>query len=164
MREDERLKLDELLRKDDVAQTTDKIRELKHSGQIKMCIDNIVKLKATHHRMSKNMFEKMAISQANFLFSNYTIIFNKLINDEFNVKILYEFVAILKQIEDGKLNQHEGSYMVGKKLKESYVDSVVEKDKKMREGDAVEDAKKADKIKKPKKKINYKQFRMLQEN
>ena len=163
MRDDERLKLDELLRKGDVAQTTDKIRELKHSGQIKMCIDNIVKLKATHHRMSKNMFEKMAISQANFLFSNYTIIFNKLINDEFNVKILYEFVAILKQIEDGKVNQHEGSYMVGKKLKELYVDSVVEKDKKMREGDAVEDAKKAAKIKKPKKKINYKQFRMLQE-
>ena len=164
MREDERLKLDELLRKDDVSQTTDKIRQLRHSAQIKICIDNIVKLKATHNRMSKDMFEKMAISQANFLFSNYTQIFNKLIKNEINVKILYEFVAILKQIEDGNLNQHEGSYMVGKKLKELYVDSVVEKDKKMREEDAVEDAKKAAKTKKPKKKINYKQFRMLQEN
>ena len=55
MREDERLKLDELLRKDDVAQTTDKIREIRHSGQIKACIDNIVKLKATHNRMSKKI-------------------------------------------------------------------------------------------------------------
>tara|TARA_Y100000748_G_C15330552_1_gene423938 strand:+ start:100 stop:594 length:495 start_codon:yes stop_codon:yes gene_type:complete len=164
MREDERLKLDELLRKDDVAQTTNQIRQLKHSGQIKMCIDNIVKLKTTHNRMSKDMFEKLAIGRANFLFSNYTQIFNKLINDEINVRILYEFVAILKQIEDGHLNQHEGSYMVGKKLKELYVDSVVEKDKKERDKDAVEDAKKAAKIKKPKKKINYKQFRMLQEN
>ena len=164
MRDDERLKLDELLRKDDVAQTTNQIRQLKHSGQIKTCIDNIVNLKKTHNRMSKDMFEKMAIGQANFLFSNYTQIFNKLINDEINIKILYEFVAILKNIEEGKLNQHEGSYMVGKKLKELYVDCVVEKDKKMREKDAIEDAEKATKIKKPKKKINYKQFRMLQEN
>ena len=164
MRDDERLKLDELLRKDDVAQTTNQIRQLRHSGQIKTCIDNIVKLKKTHNRMSKDMFEKMAIGQANFLFSNYTQIFNKLINDEINIKILYEFVAILKNIEEGKLNQHEGSYMVGKKLKELYVDCVVEKDKKSREKDAIEDAKKVAKIKKPKKKINYKQFRMLQEN
>ena len=164
MRDDERLKLDELLRKDDVAQTTNQIRQLKHSGQIKTCIDNIVNLKKTHNRMSKDMFEKMAIGQANFLFSNYTQIFNKLINDEINIKILYEFVAILKMIEDGNLNQHEGSYMVGKKLKELYVDCVVEKDKKSREKDAIEDAKKVAKIKKPKKKINYKQFRMLQEN
>jgi hypothetical protein len=164
MRDDERLKLDELLRKDDVAQTTNQIRQLRHSGQIKTCIDNIVKLKKTHNRMSKDMFEKLAIGRANFLFSNYTQIFNKLINDEINIKILYEFVAILKMIEDGNLNQHEGSYMVGKKLKELYVDCVVEKDKKSREKDAIEDAKKVAKIKKPKKKINYKQFRMLQEN
>ena len=164
MRDDERLKLDELLRKDDVAQTTNQIRQLRHSGQIKTCIDNIVKLKKTHNRMSKDMFEKLAIGRANFLFSNYTQIFNKLINDEINIKILYEFVAILKMIEDGNLNQHEGSYMVGKKLKELYVDCVVEKDKKSREKDEIEDAKKVAKIKKPKKKINYKQFRMLQEN
>ena len=163
MREDERLKLDELLRKNDVTQTTDKIRQLRHSGQIKVCIDNIVKLKATHNRMSKSMFEKMAVGQANFLFTNYTKIFYKLLKDELNIKILYEFVNILKQIEEGNLNQHEGSYMVGKKLKELYVDSVVEKDKTMRENDAIEDAKKAAKLKKPKKKINYKQFRMLQE-
>ena len=44
MREDERLKLDDLLRKDDVIQTTDKIRELRHSSQIKIAVDNIAKL------------------------------------------------------------------------------------------------------------------------
>jgi len=163
MRGEERLKLDELLRKDNVAQTTDKIQELKHSGQIKQCIDNIVKLKANNKRLSKDMFEKMAINQANFLYSNYTSIFNKLIKDEISVKILYEFVAILKQIEDGVLNQHEGSYMVGKKLKELYIDGVVERGKKDQVKDAKEDAIKSANVKKPQKKISYKQFRMLQE-
>ena len=163
MRGDERLKLDELLRQDDISQTTDKIKELKHSRQIKECIDNIVKLKANKKRLSKDMLEKMAINQANFLFTNYTSIFNKLIRDEISVKILYEFVGILKQIEDGILNQHEGSYIVGKKLKELYIDGVVERDKKNQVKDAKEDAIKEANVKKPQKKISYKQFRMLDE-
>lgn len=163
MREDERLKLDDLLRKDDIIQTTDKIREIRHSSQIRLAVDNIVKLKRNHSRLGKEMFRNMAIKQANFLYVNYSVLFNKLVNEELNVKILYEFINILSQIENGQINQHEGSYLVGKKLKELYVDGVINKDKKSREQDAIEDQKRMEKMKKPKKKINYKQFKMLQE-
>ena len=164
MRDDERLKLDDLLRKDDVLQTTDKIRELRHSNQIKLAVDNIVKLKKNHSRVSKEMFRNMATAQANFLYVNYGVLFNKLVNEELNIKILYEFIKILSQIENGEINQHEGSYLVGKKLKELYVDGVINKDKKCREKDAVDDQAKLDKMKKPKKKISYKQFKILQED
>ena len=163
MREDERLKLDDLLRKDDVIQTTDKIRELRHSSQIKIAVDNIAKLKRNHSRLGKDMFRSMAMKQAEFLYVNYSVLFNKLVNEELNIKILYEFINILSQIENGQINQHEGSYLVGKKLKELYVDGVINKDKKSREKDAIEDQKKLDKMKKPKKKISYKQFKILQE-
>lgn len=164
MRDDERLKLDDLLRTDDVLQTTDKIRELRHSNQIKLAVDNIVKLKRNHSRVSKEMFRNMAMNQANFLYVNYSVLFNKLVNEELNIKILYEFINILSQIENGQINQHEGSYLVGKKLKELYVDGVVNKDKKCREKDAIDDQEKLDKMKKPKKKISYKQFKILQED
>jgi hypothetical protein len=34
---------------------------------------------------------------------------------------------VLKQIEDGKVDQHEGSVMIGKVLKELYVDSALKR-------------------------------------
>jgi len=39
-------------------------------------------------------------------------------------------VSILKEIEDGKLDQHEGSVKVGQILKELYIDSALREDKK----------------------------------
>ena len=42
-----------------------------------------------------------------------------------------KFLNILKQIEDGELNQHEGSYLVGQHLKELYVDSALRNQQKM---------------------------------
>jgi hypothetical protein len=38
-----------------------------------------------------------------------------------------KLLIVLKLIEDGKVNQHEGSVMVGKVLKELYVDSALKR-------------------------------------
>jgi hypothetical protein len=38
-----------------------------------------------------------------------------------------KLLTVLKLIEDGKTDQHEGSYMVGKILKELYLDSAVKR-------------------------------------
>jgi hypothetical protein len=38
---------------------------------------------------------------------------------------------ILKKIEDGQLDQHEGSFMVGTILKDIYVDSALKKAEKL---------------------------------
>jgi hypothetical protein len=38
------------------------------------------------------------------------------------VDILYTFLEVLKEIEDGKIDQHDASYKIGMLLKEMYVD------------------------------------------
>jgi hypothetical protein len=51
--------------------------------------------------------------------------------DEIDITILNKFLDVLKQIEDGKLDQHEGSFLVGTILKELYVDSALKKAEKL---------------------------------
>ena len=47
--------------------------------------------------------------------------------DEIDLGILSRLLIVLKLIEIGKLDQHEGSYEVGKLLKQIYVDSALRK-------------------------------------
>ena len=54
----------------------------------------------------------------------------KVKKDEIDLQMLNKFLNILKQIEDGKIDQHEGSYMVGTILKEIYIDSALKKSEK----------------------------------
>ena len=48
--------------------------------------------------------DEMVVSQCNFLFTNYTDIFNKVKKDEIKMETLFEFLNVLKSIEDGKSN------------------------------------------------------------
>ena len=52
-------------------------------------------------------------------------IFNKILKDEIDLKIMTRLLIVLKLIEDSKVDQHEGSAMVGKILKELYIDSAL---------------------------------------
>ena len=45
--------------------------------------------------------------------------------DERDFAIMSRLLIVLKLIEDGKVDQHEGSVMVGKILKELYIDSAL---------------------------------------
>ena len=73
-----------------------------------------------------DLFEE-ASSKCSFLFTYYTDIFNKIRKNEISLKILFNFLYVLEKIEDGKLEQHEGSFEVGKLLKELYIDSALKK-------------------------------------
>jgi hypothetical protein len=64
------------------------------------------------------------------LFTYYTDIYNKLRKDELDVKLFFDFLNVLKEIEDGTLDQHSGSFKVGTILKEMYVDSALKKAEK----------------------------------
>ena len=154
-----RLELDKMLNSSEVVQTTDKIRELRHSSQIRRDVRTISLLEQKYSRLNKDMLLKMAQKQANFLYTHYTLIFNKLVNHELNVNILFNFINVLEQIECGELNQHEGSQQVGQILKELYIDGVINKKEKTKK-DLSETNKKKDKSKKPKK-ISYKQFKLM---
>ena len=45
--------------------------------------------------------------------------------------MLGQFLSILKDIEDGKLDESDGSYKVGSILKKIYIDSAIQKNENM---------------------------------
>ena len=130
MNHQERLQLDKLIRANDVTDNTNNIRELKHSKPLGDDIITLLKLKKEYQRLSKSnptQFDNICVSRCPFLFNNYTDIFNKVKKDDIDLNILFQLIHILKQIEDGKLDQHTGSYEVGKLLKSIYIDSAMKK-------------------------------------
>ena len=133
MDDKQRLDLSRLLKEYKTEETTDKIRELKHSSRIHSDVATIQMLKHKYSRLkhtNKEQFKTMCRNQAKFLYDNYTNIFNRVVADELDLEILSKFLSILEQIENGEIDQHDGSYMVGSILKELYIDSALKQDKK----------------------------------
>ena len=67
----------------------------------------------------------------------------------------------MKKIEDGELNQHEGSYLVGKQLKELYVDSALRNQQQLDTKDKNRKVQKKPPGVNIEKKISYKDFKIL---
>jgi hypothetical protein len=82
---------------------------------------------------NQDLISQNAPIECNFLFTYYTDIYNKIRKDEIDLSILNRFLNVLRQIEDGELDQHEGSFVVGTLLKELYVDSALKKAEKLNE-------------------------------
>jgi hypothetical protein len=130
------LNMKALMESDDYVNNTDRIREIKHSELILGDIGKICELKKTHPKMKvveEEKFKYLCQTSCPFLYSNYTDIFNKVVNDELDLKMMVEFVQTLKQIEDGAIDQYDASVKVGTILKEMYVDSAMRKGAKMDE-------------------------------
>jgi hypothetical protein len=159
----QRLDLASLIKANETDDCTEEIRSKKQSVLIRNDVKHMIILKQKYERLSKsnpNEFDAICVKQCNFLFNNYTDLYNKIKNDNLNLSILDKFLDILKKIEDGELNQHEGSYLVGKYLKEMYIDSALKTKEKL---ETKERNKKVPK--KPfanvEKKISYKDFKIL---
>ena len=71
--------------------------------------------------------------------------------------ILNQFLDVLRKIEDGELDQHEGSFLVGTLLKTLYVDSAIRKGEKLDEQNNEE----KEPPKKPEVSISWKQFKNM---
>lgn len=128
MNPQERLDLKRLVAESECGDNTENIRKLKHSVPLLNDVRKMEILKRSHAEMRVNAFpefESLCQSECVFLFNNYTDIFNKLLKDELNLVILVKMIQVLKMIEDEKVDQHEGSVVVGKYLKELYVDSAL---------------------------------------
>ena len=70
-----------------------------------------------------------------------------------------KFLSVLKKIEDGNIDQHEGSYLVGQYLKQLYIDSAIKNQEKINN-----QSNKKKVMKKPivnEKKISYKEFKQM---
>ena len=127
-----RLQLQKMIKANDVEDQTELIRELKHSHLLQNDINNLIMLKAKH-RNNQDKINEEGMSECGFLFTYYTDIYNKIRKDEIDLKILNQFLNVLRRIEDGELDQHDGAFIVGTLLKEIYVDSALRKAAKLNE-------------------------------
>ena len=117
-----------LMESDDYVNNTDKIRELKHSETILLDIGKLCEIKKNHPHMrmiEEEKYNHLCQTSAPFLFNHYTDIFNKVIKDELNMEMMVKFIFILKQIEEGVLDQYDASVKIGTILREMYVDSAI---------------------------------------
>ena len=130
MDDNARLQLQKMIQANDVEDQTGLIRELKHSDILRNDINTLVMLKNKYYDDQDTLIDKSMV-ECNFLFTYYTDIYNKVRKDEIDFKILFRFLDVLKQIENGELDQHEGSFVVGTLLKELYVDSALKKADKL---------------------------------
>ena len=120
MDDKQRLNLQEMIKAYDADDNTSKIRQLKHSRLIRDEVEKMVNLKKKYNRMATfetKKFERIVISHCNFLWTNYTNIFNRIMKDELNLNILRKFIDTLREVEDGGLDQHEASVKIGEVLK-----------------------------------------------
>lgn len=114
----------------DYINNTEHIRKLKHSSRIHEDVFKLHTFKSKYSSLwSENpeQFLEMARTECSFLYNNYMDLFHKMIKDELDLNIMRRLLIALKLIEDGAVDQHDGSVMVGKVLKELYVDSAVKR-------------------------------------
>jgi len=129
MDDNQRLQLQKMITVNNVEDQTGLIRDLKHSYILRENVNNLVMLKVKHFG-NVEALNLEAMVECNFLFTYYTDLYNKIRKDEIDLKILFQFIDVLRKIEDGLVDQHEGSFEVGSLLKKIYRDSALRKAEK----------------------------------
>ena len=129
MNADEKLNLKKMLAQNqDYVDHTEDIRRLKHSGLLLDGMRDIEKLKRSKAELrekSPDEFYELCKTIAPVMYNLYTDLFNKLVKDELNLVIMVKLIRVLELVEQGQYDQNEGSMIVGKILKELYVDSAI---------------------------------------
>ena len=157
MNSDEKLNLQKMINANDVVNYTDEIRDKRHSDLIRTDVERMLTIKRESLHNDAESLENALMSECSFLFVNYTDIFNKVRKDEIDISILYKLLDVLAKIENGSIDQHEGSYEVGSLLKKMYIDSALRKSKKLDEEHSKESATPPRNT----KKISWTQFRAM---
>ena len=156
MDENQRLHLQNMIAANNVEDQTGLIRDLKHSHILRENVNNLVMLKAKYPD-DADALNLEAMSECNFLFTYYTDLYNKIRKDEIDLKILFQFIDVLAKIEEGKIDQHEGSFEVGTLLKKIYIDSALRKAEKLN----ADTDKMEPEYKGPQVEISWKQFKTM---
>lgn len=146
---DERINLQKLVGEFESEDNTEHIRKIKHSGKIRKDIESIERLKQT-----SAVTIESAMDVAPFLYSNYSDIFHRVVKGDLNLEIMGKVLAILALIEESRVDQHEGSVLVGRLLKEMYLDSAVRRADRLDEENPKEAPEEG-------KAVSYKDFKSL---
>jgi len=134
MNNEERLNLAKMINVNNVKDQTENIKKLKHSGLLLQDVKRMCEIKKKYSRLGKEAISDMCFSQCSFMSRQYMDIYNKLLKGELNVVILYAFIAKLRDIEEGRSDQHEASFEIGKLLKKLYIDSALLKAERLDNG------------------------------
>lgn len=123
----EKLDLKRLITDFQCDDNTENIRKLKHSSKINTDIQALLRFLVAPDAadISIESFEMKARETCPFLASTYPDIFMKILKKEIDLNILETFLNVLYRIEEGEIDQHEGSVYIGKLLKELYLDSAI---------------------------------------
>lgn len=128
----ERLDLKRLIHNSDYEDNTEGIRRLKHSDLIQTEISKMEFLKKRDAKvMQENpkVFKETCKRECSFLYNGYTEIFNHILKDELDIGLMNQALATLKKIEEGEIDQQEGSVMMGKILHRIFVESALQSSK-----------------------------------
>ena len=156
MDDNQRLHLQKMITANNVEDNTDLIRQLKHSHILREDVNNLIMLKSKYFD-DPNKINLEGMTECTFLFTYYTDIYNKIRKDEIDLKILFNAFDVLRDIEDGKLDQHEGAFEFGNLLKKIYVDSALKKAEKLN----AETGEKEPQYKGPQVNVSWTQFKKM---
>lgn len=126
-----RLNLERMIKENDVVDCTHDIRQKNHSQSIRDDVTRIITIKKDNPNIPHEELDKICVSSANFLFVQYTDIYNKVLKNEINLTILWKMLDAMRKIETGETDQHNAAYEVGDLLKKIYIDSAVRKADKL---------------------------------
>jgi hypothetical protein len=160
MDDNARLQLSKMIKENNVVDQTQLIRNLKHSSILRQNVNDLIVLKSKYYDDAEKLNIE-AVNECNFLFTYYTDLYNKIRKDEIDLKILFQFLDILKKIEEGEMDQHEGSFEVGTLLKKIYVDSALKKAEKLNKNEKKYEE---NTVIKPQVNISWKKFKEINLN
>jgi hypothetical protein len=151
----QRLILNNMLSAYNHEDTTEMIRKLKHSYVLREDVNNLIMLKSKYPEDPDSLHLE-AMNLCSFLFTYYTDIYNKIRKDEIDIKLLYKAFDILKDIEDGKIDQHEGAFEFSTIMTKINLDSALKRSEKL---DANEEPREV--YKGPQVNMSWKDFKKL---
>ncbi len=157
MDDNQRLHLQKMISVNNVDDNTDLIRQLKHSHVLRDDVNNLIMLKVKYQDDPDSLHLE-GMTECNFLFTYYTDIYNKIRKDEIDLKVLFQALDVLRDIEDGKLDQHDGAYQFGLLLRKIYVDSALKKAEKLN----TETGEKEKEYKGPQVNVSWTEFKKMQ--
>jgi hypothetical protein len=157
MDDNQRLHLQKMISVNNVDDNTDLIRQLKHSHVLRDDVNNLIMLKVKYQDDPDSLHLE-GMTECNFLFTYYTDIYNKIRKDEIDLKVLFQALDVLRDIEDGKLDQHDGAYQFGLLLRKIYVDSALKKAEKLN----TETGEKEKEYKGPQVNVSWNEFKKMQ--
>ncbi len=114
--------LQRLIQENKTVDQTESIRQRNDSSAIREDILKLYKIKYQLGISNEKELRETIKNQCEFLFKKYRELYEILITKDMNLSFLMKLIELLENIENGKMTQHESSFVLGKLLKEIYID------------------------------------------